>query len=159
MSQLLTLDVLLEQEREYRFNNLDFDFNSAWAIGNAIHQRASEANAPVAIEVFAFGQPLFLSALPGSSADNLEWMKRKRNTVLRLAHSSLFAGLNYEQSGTRMEHHTFINQAEYCDHGGSFPLLTKSGAVFGAVSVSGLPSEDDHALVIHGISDYLNSKK
>lgn len=159
MSQILTPEVLLKQEREYRFSNLDFDFNSAWAIGSAIHQRASETHAPVAIEVFAFGQPLFLSALPGSSADNLEWMKRKRNTVLRLAHSSLYAGINYEQTGARMEHHPFIDQAEYCDHGGSFPLLTQSGAVFGAVSVSGLPSEDDHALVIHGISHYLNSKK
>lgn len=158
MPQPLTTDLLLQQEREYRFDNIEFDFNSAWTIGNAIHQRATQTNAPVAIEVYAFGQPLFVAALPGSSADNLEWMKRKRNTVLRLAHSSLYAGLHYGQTGQRMEHHAFINQADYCDHGGSFPLLTKTGAVFGAVSVSGLPSEDDHALVIHGISHYLNAR-
>ncbi|KQN46679.1 hypothetical protein ASE93_15600 [Serratia sp. Leaf50] len=157
MSQPLTPDILLQQEIKYRFDNVDFDFSSAWAIGSAIRQRACEQNAPVSIEVFAFGQTLFLSALSGSSADNLEWMKRKRNTVLRLAHSSLYAGINYEQTGQRMEHHAFINQAEYCDHGGSFPLLTKSGAVFGAVSVSGLPSHEDHALVVYGISHYLNN--
>lgn len=159
MSTMPTLDELLQQERDYRFAHIAFDFNAAWQIGSAIHQKAAEANAPVAIEVHAFGQTLFLSALPGSSADNLEWMKRKRNTVLRLAHSSLYAGLNYEKNGQRMEQQSFINQAEFCDHGGSFPLLTESGAVFGAVSVSGLPSQDDHALVIHGITHYLNSKK
>ncbi|MEG3135925.1 heme-degrading domain-containing protein [Rouxiella sp. T17] len=159
MSHLPTIEELLQQERDYRFNNINFDFNAAWTIGSAIHQKASEAKAPVAIEVYAFGQTLFLSALEGSAADNLEWMKRKRNTVLRLGHSSLYAGLNYEKSGQRMEQQTFINQAEFCDHGGSFPLLNQSGAVFGAVSVSGLPSQDDHALVIHGITTYLNSQK
>ncbi len=156
MSHTLTLDELLVQEQENRFT--EFDFTAAWEIGQAIRQRAAEQNAPVAIEVFAFGQPLFLSALPGSSADNLEWLKRKRNTVLRLAHSSLYAGLNYEKNGARMELHPFINQAEFCDHGGSFPLLNKSGAVFGAVSVSGLPSHEDHALVLWGINHYLNKK-
>ncbi|EHQ8971283.1 heme-degrading domain-containing protein [Escherichia coli] len=157
MSTTPTLDVLLQQEQENRFDG--FDFNAAWQIGAAIRQRAQEQNAPVAIEVYAFGQPLFLSALPGSTSDNLEWMKRKRNTVLRLAHSSMYAGLNYEKTGQRMEHHLFINQFEYCDHGGSFPLLTKTGAVFGAVSVSGLPSHEDHALVLWGINQYLNSSQ
>ncbi|WP_437612691.1 heme-degrading domain-containing protein [Erwinia sp. V71] len=154
MSHALTLDELLAQEQENLF--ADFDFQAAWDIGQAIRQRALAENAPVAIEVYAFGQPLFLSALPGSSADNLEWLKRKRNTVLRLAHSSLYAGLHYEESGSRMAQHAFVNQAEYCDHGGSFPLLNQSAAVFGAVSVSGLPSAEDHALVLWGISQYLN---
>lgn len=159
MSQPLTPETLLQQEIENRFDNVDFDFTSAWAIGSAIHQRASESQSPVSIEVYAFGQTLFLSALPGSSADNLEWMRRKRNTVLRLGHSSMYAGLSYEKAGQRMEHQAFINQAEFCDHGGSFPLLTKTGAVFGAVSVSGLPSQEDHALVVYAISHYLNNHK
>jgi len=154
MSSLPSLDILLKQEQENRFDN--FDFNTAWEIGTAIHQQAIQHNYPVAIEVYAFGQPLFLSALPGSTLDNLEWMKRKRNTVLRLAHSSMFTGLNYEKNGQPMEHHLFIDQFEYCDHGGSFPLLNKSGAVFGAISVSGLPSEEDHALALWGINQYLS---
>lgn len=157
MSHSLTLDRLLDQEQEHRFTELDF--NAAWDIGYAIRQRAAEQRAPVAIEVYAFGQPLFFAALPGSTADNIEWLKRKRNTVLRLAHSSLYAGLHYEATGARMEHHNFINPFDYCDHGGSFPLLHTSGAVMGAVSVSGLPSHEDHALVLWGIAQYLNPKK
>ncbi len=156
MSHSLTLDELLKQEKEHRFS--EFDFNAAWEIGLAIRQRAAKESAPVAIEVYAFGQPLFFAALAGSTSDNIEWMKRKRNSVLRLAHSSMYAGLNYEKTGARMEHHNFINQFEYCDHGGSFPILHTSGAVMGAVSVSGLPAQDDHALVLWGIAQYLNNK-
>lgn len=157
MSQSLTLDQLLNQEKEHRFTEIDF--NAAWEIGKAIRERAAGQNAPVAIEVYAYGQPLFFAALPGSTSDNIEWMKRKRNTVLRLGHSSMYAGLNYERTGARMELHNFIDQAEFCDHGGSFPLLHTSGAVMGAVSVSGLPAQDDHALVLWGITQYLNVKK
>ncbi|KOC89762.1 heme-degrading domain-containing protein [Winslowiella iniecta] len=154
MSHALTLDVLLAQEQENRCK--DFDFNAAWEIGEAIRTRALADHAPIAIEVYAFGQQLFFAALPGSCADNIEWLKRKRNTVLRLAHSSLYAGINYEKTGQRMEHHAFIHQADYCDHGGSFPILNQSGAILGAVSVSGLPSAEDHALACWGISQYLN---
>lgn len=156
MNYLPTLDELLTQETTHRFR--EFDFTAAWEIGQAIYHYAAEVNAPIAIEVYAFGQPLFFAALPGSSSDNIEWMKRKRNTVLRLAHSSMYAGMNYERNGSRMEQHRFINQEDYCDHGGSFPLLHTSGAVMGAVSVSGLPSQDDHALVLWGIAQYLKSK-
>ncbi len=153
MSQVLTLEYLLAQEAEHRFETLDFD--AAWTIGGLIRDRAAQISAPVAIEVYAFGQVLFVSALPGSTADNLEWMRRKRNTVLRLGHSSMFAGLNYETSGQRMEQQNYIDHREYTDHGGSFPLLLKNGAIIGAVSVSGLPSHEDHALVVWGISQYL----
>ncbi len=157
MSQSLTLETLLSQEQENRF--AAFDFNTAWDIGRAIHDYAAEHNLAVAIEVYAFGQPLFLSALPGSCADNLEWRKRKRNTVLRMAHSSMYVGMSNEQGGQRMEQQPFIDPLEYCDHGGSFPLLTLAGTVFGAVTVSGLASDEDHALVVRAISQYLNNVK
>ncbi|ADU71401.1 heme-degrading domain-containing protein [Pantoea sp. At-9b] len=153
MSSSPSLETLLQQEAEHRLPQFDFDL--AWQIGQSIQQRAREAQAPVSIEVYGFGQVLFLAALPGSCAENLEWMRRKRNTVLRSGHASLYVGLLNEQKGERMDKHAFINQADYTDHGGSFPLLNPQGAVFGAVSVSGLPSEEDHALALWGIAQLL----
>lgn len=157
MNHSLTIDVLVNQEKEHRFTELDF--NAAWEMGHAIRERAAAQNAPVAIEVYAFGQPLFFAALPGSTSDNIEWMKRKRNTVLRYGQSSMLVGLKNEQNGARMDQVAFLDQLEYTDHGGSFPLLHTSGAVMGAVSVSGLPSHEDHALVLWSIAQYLNNKK
>jgi uncharacterized protein (UPF0303 family) len=149
MSSTLTSHTILQQEAESRLST--FDFHLAWLLGQSLQQRASEQKLPVAIEVYAFGQPLFFAALPGSSPDNLEWMKRKRNSVLRFGHASMYLGLNNEQSGKRMEEMNWIAQDEFTDHGGSFPLLNEAGVVFGAVSVSGLPSEEDHTLALWGI--------
>lgn len=140
---------LLQQETESRLAH--FDFSTAWALGRHLHDRAAERGAPVAIEVYAFGQVLFLSALPGSVPDNLEWMRRKRNTVLRYGHSSMYVGMMNQQRGEAMAQYAFLSQSDYTDHGGSFPLLNSSGAVLGAVSISGLPSEEDHALALWGI--------
>ncbi|MCU5774532.1 heme-degrading domain-containing protein [Erwiniaceae bacterium BAC15a-03b] len=149
MSDALSPALLLQQEADSRLRQ--FDFQSAWRLGQLIQARAAEQQLPVAIEVYAFGQQLFLAALPGSAANNLEWMRRKRNTVLRYANSSMYVGVINAQNGEPMATQSFINQYDYTDHGGAFPLLNESGALFGAVSVSGLPSADDHALALWGI--------
>lgn len=149
MSDSITPDLLLQQEADNRLTH--FDFTLAWQLGQCLHQRAAEQGAPVAIEVFAFGQVLFFSALPGAGLENSEWAMRKRNTVLRNGHASLYVGLVNEQKGEPMAAQAFIDQARYTDHGGAFPLLNSSGAVLGAVSVSGLPSREDHALALWGI--------
>ncbi|QCP61946.1 heme-degrading domain-containing protein [Pantoea sp. SO10] len=153
MSSLPSLETLQQQEAEHRLPQFDFDL--AWQIGQSIQQRAREDNAPVAIEVYAFGQVLFLAALPGSAPENLEWMRRKRNTVLLTGHSSMYVGLLNEQKGERMAQQRNIRQEDYTDHGGSFPLLTAQGAIIGAVTISGLPSADDHALALWGITQLL----
>ncbi|WP_455852467.1 heme-degrading domain-containing protein [Pantoea endophytica] len=153
MSSLPSLETLLQQEAEHRLPQFDFDL--AWQIGQSIQQRAREYNAPVAIEVYAFGQVLFLAALPGSAPENLEWMRRKRNTVLLTGHSSMYVGLFNDQKGERMAQQGYTRQEDYTDHGGSFPLLTSQGAIIGAVTISGLPSEDDHALALWGINQLL----
>ncbi|MDF7649173.1 heme-degrading domain-containing protein [Pantoea sp. Acro-805] len=153
MSALPSLETLLQQEAEHRLPQ--FDFELAWQIGQSIRERGREMNAPIAIEVYAFGQVLFMAALPGSAPENLEWMRRKRNTVLLTGHSSMYVGFFNEHKGERMAQQRNIRQEDYTDHGGSFPLLSPQGAIIGAVSISGLPSEDDHALALWGINQLL----
>ncbi|MBS0847825.1 heme-degrading domain-containing protein [Citrobacter sp. JGM124] len=152
---LPSLDLLLQQEAESHFTH--FSFARALQIGQTLYQRAVSQQLPVAVEVYAFGQPVFFAALPDSAPDNLAWMKRKRNTVLRMAHSSLYMGFKYEAEGLRMDKMPWIEQPEYCDHGGSFPLFLTGGALIGAVTVSGLPSADDHALALWAIRESLTS--
>ncbi|MFH8136059.1 heme-degrading domain-containing protein [Pantoea osteomyelitidis] len=149
MPSPLSADLLLQQEADSRLAH--FDFRQAWQLGLHMHTRAMALSAPVALEVYAFGQVLFIAALPGSSAENLEWIKRKRNSVLRCSHSSLYLEVINQQKGERMAAQPWINQAEYCDHGGAFPLLNESGCIIGAASVSGLPSSEDHALALWAI--------
>lgn len=149
MEKITDFKILLQQEKESWLRR--FDFDKAWQLGCFLHDRAIELRAPVSIEVYAFGQVLFMAALPGSSAENIEWMQRKRNTVLRCAHSSMYIGMLNDSKGESMATQPYIDPFIYTDHGGSFPLLNESGAVIGAVSVSGLPSAEDHALALWGI--------
>ncbi|WP_380180061.1 heme-degrading domain-containing protein [Kalamiella sp. sgz302252] len=153
MSAIPSLETLLQQEQTIRL--IQFSFDDAWRIGEAIRRRAVEEKAPIAIEVYAFGQVLFTCALSGSSAENLEWIARKRNTTLRNGHASLYTGEVNQAAGIRMEAMNYMDPQRYTDHGGSFPLLLSGGGIIGAVTVSGLPSHEDHALAIWGIQQIL----
>jgi len=143
----------IQQEEISRF--VKFSHDDGWALGMILRRLAIENKAPVAMEVFAFGQQVFLAALPGSCPENLEWIRRKRNTVLRSWKASLHVGAVNRLSGQRMEQQGFIQQSDYCDHGGGFPIRLVDGVVIGAVTVSGLPEQDDHALVVRAIQALL----
>lgn len=157
MSEIPSIEVLEQQEQRLRLAH--FDHRAAWFIGSLLYERANTEALPVAIEVYAWGQPLFLVALPGSSNENLEWIARKRRTVLRNAHASLLIGERYKAQDVTMEDLPYLDPRIYTDSGGCFPLLTPGGAVFGAVTVSGLASHDDHALAVWAIEQYLASEK
>ena len=153
MSAIPSLETLLEQEATVRVSR--FSFDTAWQIGTLLRERAAREQLPVAIEVYAFGQVLFSTSLAGSSAENLEWIARKRNTVLRNAHASLYTGELNKANGVAMEQMSYMDPQRYTDSGGSFPLLLAGGGVIGAVSVSGLPSHEDHALAVWAIQQVI----
>ncbi|MFB8830845.1 heme-binding protein [Azotobacter sp. CWF10] len=81
---------LLEQEAQLRLPA--FDLSGAWQLGRHLHRLATAAQAPAVLEIHAYGRIVFSAALPGSSADNHDWVRRKRNTVLRYGHSSMYLG-------------------------------------------------------------------
>lgn len=155
MSQIPSISELQDQERTVRVAN--FDLNAAWFIGCQLREKAQVEKLPVAIEVYAFGQPLFLTVLPGACNEHLEWIARKRNTVLRNSRSSMLTGEQYREQGLAMETLPYIDHTRYTDSGGSFPLLTSDGLVIGAVTISGLASHDDHALAVWAIEQYISA--
>lgn len=73
---------LARQEKLLRFDQ--FDPDTGWALGLALRATAEENDAPVAIDVYAAGRVLFHSARRGATPDNAEWVRRKRNVVLRV---------------------------------------------------------------------------
>jgi len=44
-----------------------------------------------------------------------------------------------------------VSMDDYACHGGGFPLLIKDVGCVGAIIVSGLKQDEDHALVVQGI--------
>jgi len=153
MSKPTSLDDLLNQETQLQFEI--FNNEIAWQLGCKLKKLAEDKNVNVAIEVYAFNQTLFSYAMSGTQLDNLHWIKRKRQSVLRFGHSTYYLG-QYNQSKNReFEQQVHINALEYCAHGGAFPITIKKCGLVGVVTVSGLPQKEDHQMVIDALTELI----
>jgi uncharacterized protein (UPF0303 family) len=137
------------QERELRLPRLDFDL--AWELGVRLRSLAEERSLDVVIDVRRFGQPLFYTALEGTTPDNVEWVRRKSNVVARFHRSSYAVGLKLKLKNETLEEQQGLAAADYATHGGSFPLAVEGAGVVGSVTVSGLPQRADHELVVEAL--------
>lgn len=64
-------------------------------------------------------------------------------------------GIELQESGKTMEESSLLSSFEYAAHGGAFPIIIKNVGVVGTITVSGLAQEDDHALVLAVIKEFL----
>jgi uncharacterized protein (UPF0303 family) len=137
------------QERELQLPRLDAQI--AWELGVRLRTMAVERGLAVVIDVRRFGQPLFYTALEGTTPDNVEWVRRKSNVVARFHRSSYAVGLKLEAKNDTLTAQQGLPLADYATHGGSFPLTVAGAGVVGSVTVSGLPQRDDHELVVEAL--------
>src|SRR6202023_1342769 len=147
------LEVIAKQEAELVFP--EFDEQIAWELGLRLRELASSRHLPVAIEIKRFGQPLFYSALSGSTPDNAEWVRRKGNMVARFHRSSYAIGVGLKETNSTLADKYELPSADYASHGGSFPLKVAGAGVIGSVTVSGLPQRADHELVVEALCGQL----
>ena len=140
------------QERELQLTRMDEQM--AWEIGVRLRTMAEERGLPIVIDVRRFGQPLFYTALKGTTPDNVSWVQRKSNSVARFHRSSYGLGLHLKLKGDSLEARGLpVN--EFASHGGSFPLAVKGAGILGSVTVSGLPQRADHELVVEALCSIL----
>ncbi|MBO1435622.1 heme-degrading domain-containing protein [Meiothermus sp. CFH 77666] len=141
-----------EQEARLRFER--FDAQTAWELGQKLKQAAEALHRAIAIDISFFGQTLFFYAMSGTSPDNAEWARRKRNVVQRFHRSSYAVGLMLKQKQNSLEERG-LDARDYAAHGGSFPIFVQGVGCIGAITVSGLPQREDHELVVEVLADYL----
>jgi uncharacterized protein (UPF0303 family) len=137
---------LAAEEDELQFAS--FTNDDAWALGTALVEAGRRDGAPVAIDISRNGQQLFHAALPGTSADNDDWIRRKTAVVNRFGHSTLFMRQSFLERGTTFEEATGLDLRDFAAHGGGFPILVRNVGPVGVVVVSGLPQVDDHRMVV-----------
>ena len=77
------LHALSEQETTLTFSH--FDHNTAWELGSALKSAAEQRRLSIAIEIQLAGQTLFYYAMPGTTPDIADWVRRKRNVVKHLS--------------------------------------------------------------------------
>lgn len=149
----ISIDEIRAQEAALVFPR--FDEDTAYAVGSAIVAAARTAGAPVVVNVRTADRVLFHAALPGSAPDNDHWVRRKSNATLRFHQSSLLIGSLKEKKGEPVSPDYGLDPTDYAVHGGSFPVRVAGTGVVAAITVSGLPQEDDHRLVVATLAAYL----
>ena len=146
------LAAIARQEAELNFSS--FDYDTAWRLGQSLRELATSRNQSLVIDIRRFGQPhqpLFYTALAGTTPDNPRWVQRKSNVVARFHRSSYAIGLALEQTNRTFSERYNLPDADYAAHGGSFPIHITGSGIIGSVTVSGLPQREDHNLVIEAL--------
>jgi uncharacterized protein (UPF0303 family) len=141
------------QEAELRFPA--FSNAEAIGIGESIVEKARSRSQALTVDIRRAGQQLYHCALDGTTADNDQWALRKGRLAERLGHSSFLVGLRLKLAGLGLEEKHFVDPLEYSAHGGAFPVFVEGTGLVGTVTVSGLPQEEDHALVVECIREFL----
>lgn len=143
-------DRLLAEEQELQFAS--FTNDTAWELGQALVAAARRDGLAVTVDIRRGEQQLFHYALDGTAADNDEWIERKNRVVQRFGHSSLYMRA---MEGEAFNENYLLDPTVFAAHGGAFPVIVRDVGVVGTVTVSGLPQEEDHRLVVSVLRDFL----
>ncbi|OQD66323.1 hypothetical protein PENDEC_c048G01467 [Penicillium decumbens] len=183
-SRHLPPHVLVAQETspEQTFNT--FTTSTAWTLGTALRERIlnlpdnqrKPALISIALATATGGGPphvLFQCATDsGTIPENENWVRRKRNTVLRWGFSSWAMRqkvvLGAGSAAADVVEATFVKKYalasanggavadDYAIHGGGYPIRVKGvEGIVAVVVVSGLKQEDDHQVVAETVRDVI----
>jgi uncharacterized protein (UPF0303 family) len=145
-----TIDELEAQHRALQLTS--FDLADAWRLGSLLVELARERGLAVTVDIRHGEQQAFHAALPGTSPDNDDWIRRKSAVVRRFGEASYLVGERYRQKGRPFD----LDPSRYAAHGGSFPLLVRGTGPVGTVTVSGLPQLADHQFVTECLGLFLD---
>jgi uncharacterized protein (UPF0303 family) len=152
MDMPAAIEILKRQESRLILKS--FDEAVAWALGNAIRERAVTESLPICIDIVTWDRRLFFCTMPGASTANADWARRKLFTVKHRGRSSYRALL--ENRGEKLYHPNWgVNPADYALSGGAVPIAVKGAGVVGGIGISGLHEREDHQLGIDAICDHL----
>ncbi len=147
---------LVVQEQRLRFGH--FGEADAWALGSQMRAAALARGIAFVIDIRIGNRPLFYTALPGSTPENPDWVRRKVNSVMRFHKSSYRVGREYLLKGQAFDQTRGIDPMDHAAAGGGFPIHLKGTGVIGCVTVSGVPQRDDHNFVAEMLCQFLGAE-
>lgn len=148
------IDRISRQEQALVFP--EFTENTAFKLGTSLRRLAENNAWGLTIDIRDFSRPLFYAATPGTTPENVDWMRRKFNVVKHFHKSSYRVGLETRLKETTLDARSGLPAADYAAHGGGFPLRVAGAGVIGCVTVSGLPQRQDHETVVEALCRMLN---
>lgn len=148
------LQQMEQEEQELRFQS--FTNENALELGFAIVEEARRNGQRITVDITRAGQRLFLHAMEGTTVENENWIRRKNNAANHFGTSSWHTACRLRSEGTTMEEKYGLPIADYVGAGGAFPLIVEGEGQIGTITVSGLPDQEDHDLLISVLRRYLS---
>jgi len=115
---------------------------------------AQDRALPVTMEIWYGDRLIFKAALPGTTEDNDDWLRRKRNVVEKFDNSTLAVRVMHEENDQEFNEATGLPLSEYAAHGGGWPIHVVGTGTVGFMGVSGLPQVEDHLFIEECLSAY-----
>jgi uncharacterized protein (UPF0303 family) len=144
---------LLRQEAALVFQH--FDNATAIALGLRMMESAQRQKLPITIDITRCHQQLFHVALDGTVKDNDDWVRRKREMVYRMGHSSWFAAVDTKLNGEELVADCGLDPAIFSAAGGGLPIFVRDVGLVGTAAASGLASADDHKFIVEELAKFL----
>lgn len=142
------------QEEQLQFDS--FSAGTAWQLGTRLKEAVEARGKAAAIEIQLTDCPLFFYAMPGTTPDNGDWIRRKRNVVLRFHRSSYAMRMELRKKGVTLTEQSGLSLRDHATAGGCFPILLRGTGCVGTIAVSGLPMRDDHNVIVEVLANWLN---
>ena len=127
-----------------------FDETVACQLGASLVALAQARACPVVINIRSANRTYFHAALPGSSANNDGWARRKSNLALMMGRASMIVTMSLAERGRTLASEG-LSEADYATSGGAVPLRVAGAGIVAVATVSGLPQVEDHRLVVEAI--------
>lgn len=144
------LKTIALQEQQLQFTAFGPDV--AWSVGNRLRADAVVRGAAMTFEIQIAGRTLFYATTEGAPTGQADWIRRKRNVVMRFCKSSYAVGLQLEMEGKTIEQRHGLTLTDFAMHGGGFPITLRGTGVVGSVISSGLHQRVDHAMVVDALA-------
>jgi uncharacterized protein (UPF0303 family) len=144
---------VIQQEKTLVF--AEFSEAIAFELGSALRANAIKAGLGIAVDIRTGERPLFYMALPGTTADNAHWLRRKANVVQRLSKASYRVVLEHKEPQNYFGPRRGLDNADFVLAGGGFPIWVKNAGMIGSICVSGLHERDDHRVLVEALCAHL----
>jgi uncharacterized protein (UPF0303 family) len=145
------LQMLLQEEDSFQFSV--FTNETAYKVGRSIIEKAIRENKSIVVDIRRNGELLFYSRMDGTSSHNDEWVSWKNNVVHHYGHSSYYIHVFLKSTNSSVEA-SGLNPNDNKAEGGAFPILLKGEGIVGTITVSGLPGEEDHNMVVSVLREF-----
>lgn len=152
-------DIALIKKQETELVFAEFNELVAHSLGERIRERALREKLVIVVDIRTWDRQLYFMALPGTTADNADWVRRKFNMVRQVQKASYRPVLENKSDADHFLPRRGLDNADFVLAGGGFPIRVKGAGVIGCITVSGLHERDDHQVAVDGICEELGVDK